>query len=243
MARDGASTPYLMSDSAKGCPVTAYPFSMSVWFYKPASHSSMCIASVGATGSTQINGIYITSGGLAQMYIGGGLAVSSSIGLSTGWSNIVAIEVGATNHKIVVNGVSNSSTVSLALTTSLDRWGALAFVSSSPGFTGASGQPVADLGVWNVALTSTEATDMYNGRLSPLMIRPQNLVAYCPLNDGDGDARDIIGGRHLIETDGSVALVDNPPLRYLRRSFSGFTPGVVIPQLPRLRSVFRGFSF
>jgi hypothetical protein len=177
-------------------------------------------------------------------YVGGGFWFGSSAGIVTGWNHFLMIEIGTTNHKMWINGSLFTGSTSLTMTAGLNRWGVLATVGTTPAYFGVAGRPVADLGVWDVALTSSEATDMYNGRLSPLMIRPQSLVAYCPLNDGDGDARDIIGGRHLIETGGSVALVDNPPLRYPRRSFSGFTPGgAAAAASPNLRSVFRGFSF
>lgn len=71
---------------------------------------------------------------------------------------------------------------------------------------------LAEAAIWNVGLNDEELIALAKG-YSPLFIRPQNLVFYCPIWGNDSPEIDIIGGLQLT-LDGSPAKSDHPPIIY-----------------------------
>jgi len=246
MARAGTTSSYLVSSTSLGSPITSIPFTTSTWFYKPVSGSDTCIISFGDSSSVNLYGFrYTGSASTIYAYLGTGATDVDTTGMVTGWNHICWTVSSTTSRIFNINGITGTThTTSKSITDSLNRWSVLAFCDSSPSNYGVSDQPVFDAAVWNIALSHEDCQSIYNYKLCPLSVRPKNLVAYAPLNDGDGGARDFINRRNFNES-GIVGLSDNASIKYLRRSFSGFTPGVPPPPPvpPNLRSVFRGFSF
>jgi len=73
---------------------------------------------------------------------------------------------------------------------------------------------IAEVGIWNVALTGAEILQLSLG-YSPLFVRPESLVAYYPLIRGDasGDEPDYVGGLKMVEQ-GTVAVATHPRVFY-----------------------------
>ena len=238
MARQGnGSNAYLMSDYTQGAPFTNYPYTVSFWHYRPSGLATNAIFSYGNNSINQYYMIY-NSGATLYVYMFGDQDQSVS-GAVSGWNHCVWRGTSTTNRSIFLNGAENNTTVGRAIVDPPNRYGVLNSVQQSPPYPAGANEWCADLGIWDVSLSNEEISLLYNNRMCPLMIRSNSLVTYCPLNDGEGGARDLIGGRNLAES-GTAVLTDNPPLLYKRRSFMTFTPGV---SLSTYSSIFHGSVF
>jgi len=72
---------------------------------------------------------------------------------------------------------------------------------------------VAEVGIWNVALTASEIATLSVG-YSPLLVRPQSLVFYVPLVRDNDD--DIVGGLSMtaVVSSGFPGIATHPPIIY-----------------------------
>ena len=88
---------------------------------------------------------------------------------------------------------------------------------------------VAEIAMWNVALSSDERAALVAG-YSPLFVRPQNLVVYFPLLGGSGASGaevDWVSGQSVSITGSDIAVVDHPRIIYPRRRSMIFVPAAV----------------
>lgn len=69
---------------------------------------------------------------------------------------------------------------------------------------------IAEVGIWDVALTAEEVAALADG-VSPLLIRPANLVKYVPILGTASPERDFMGGEWTVTNTSQVA---HPPMRY-----------------------------
>lgn len=74
---------------------------------------------------------------------------------------------------------------------------------------------LAEWAVWNVALDADSRKALAQGK-SPLLVRPENLVFYCPIIGRSSPEPDYIGGLQLALT-GTVAKADHPRIIQPRR--------------------------
>lgn len=142
--------------------------SISLWVNITSTSSyQMLLAkgeNAGDTRSYEIRCFGTTTQLEVQMRTGGGSYIqfrtTTAIGTGT-WTHIVITRTGATN-KIYINGVSDTLAANTTQTTSIDySTDALWFGQRNGGlrFNG----NLDEIGIWDVALTSTEVTDLYNG--------------------------------------------------------------------------------
>jgi len=239
---------YFISPSGLGCPITTSPFSFSAWVYLASSHGDGGILSfTDASSGSFTNMMYVpqASNNYIQMYVGGsGDNTDPNQIVYDDWNfYFYSINSAGTSRLSILNGNQKTySTGTRTLSANLDRWGIGVLADSTPSYGFNQNMRIADVAVWDAELSAAEGDSLYN-KVSPLLIRQESLVAYAPLNDSVSTARDIVGGRNLDSAGaGSMTLVDNPPLRYLRRSFSGFTPGVAAAAAS-YNSIFHGSVF
>lgn len=83
------------------------------------------------------------------------------------------------------------------------------------------GGMIAEVGVWSVALTTSEIESLASG-ISPLMVRPDALVFYAPLLTTTGNQLDWVGGVSLSPTN-TPTDTDHPAIVY------PFQPRAIIP--------------
>jgi hypothetical protein len=83
---------------------------------------------------------------------------------------------------------------------------------------------IAEVGIWGAVLTDAEVASLAKG-VSPLMVRPQSLVAYYPLYGRGSTEPDYINGLGLTPTNSPVAA--EHPRAY--RPWSPATPGGTAP--------------
>lgn len=139
------------------------------------------------------------------------IADSPSIPNNGMWSHGAGVFASTTSRVSYYNGIAGTE-----VTTSNDP-SAASFTRSYIGVRRSTGLlqlpfigDIADIAVWNIALTSTEIAILATG-VSPLKIRTSNLVAYWPLNGrvGSGEAS-LFSELDYATRYGAVPVVDDP---------------------------------
>jgi len=163
---------------------TAYPISISGWF----KTNDLTVNQVVAGNGTTVTGIGVylffrgaTAGDpvSATDYDGSTSAQANSGGSVTSgtWTHGGAVFSGASSRAVFLNGTktTNTTTTSTNLAAT-DRTYIGAFISGTSQFSG----DLAEVAIWNVALTDDEMISLAAG-CSPLLIRPASLQFYAPL--------------------------------------------------------------
>lgn len=70
----------------------------------------------------------------------------------------------------------------------------------------------AEMGAWNVALTSEEVAELGAAKAAPMLVRPQSLVFYPPLWGQNNPENDLVGGIGGITT--GTGPIDHPRIQY-----------------------------
>jgi len=190
---DDASSQYLTVGSAV---LTAAPITMACWFNTDddtVDQMLMVFARVASTTphrSLRFAGADNTLRFVERPDAGGNYAATSTSTISANtWHHCCGISAAANDRRVLLDG-GNKGTESTnigALTTDYTDIGGR-HTAGIPDY--ASGC-IAEAGIWNVALTDEEVAILAKG-YSPLLVRPQNLVAYWPLIRDTDD--DIVGG-------------------------------------------------
>jgi hypothetical protein len=251
MAREGASASnYMASNTGLGCPVLSFPFTVSFWYRIPATLVGGAPLSWADSTDSKVSGFYVYNVS-SDLNVLGQIDNGTDVGVFGATSSYVNTNMhlmysctSSTSRVLAANGsVSSTFTASRTVDTSADRWGIGTRVIATPSSYISAGHFVSEIGIWNIALNTTDdLTSLYNNRMSPLLVKPKNLVTYAPLNESGSVARDLIGGRNLSSFGTGMPYKDSDPLQYLRRSFPGFTSGVAATSSP-YNSIFHGSVF
>ncbi|MBE9479810.1 MAG: hypothetical protein IMY80_07575 [Chloroflexi bacterium] len=234
MARNFVRASSDKAENTVSAPVTAAPFTVSVWCKTDVDVTSddHCVLQIQdkdgandywrltADGSVS-NGqflFYATDANAAIAYSG----VVPSIGT---WYHVACLEKASNSRKIIVG--DNSGTDTTAKTPdNIDSITIGYEGDSSPG-DGWDGD-IAEVAVWEIELAEAEIDVLQLG-VSPLMVRPQNLVFYAPLIGKTSPEIEIVGGRALTLS-GTTAIAHPkviypaPPMFYGEPSaVSGYT--------------------
>lgn len=203
------SSQYLNVASA---PVTAAPLTIAVWFFSTSTTAQQGIAticnSVGdvgfriqAFGSLATDPIRVNA---LNTGAANGATDTSTAYTANIWQHACGVYTSATSRTAYLNG-GGATTNTLDVTPpSVDRIhiGAVRNVSAPSNFF--IGR-LAEIGIWNAALTQGEVIALANG-VSCSKIRSGNLVFYAPLIR---DLVDIRGGR-IIGNNGAAPVIDHP---------------------------------
>ena len=188
MARgfDDASSQGLRVTSAV---VSAYPCTMACWFYSDDDAHSGKIMEVSNTSTPAVDAWFMTAAGDVagdplRGYIRSATGTARSVDTSTGftantWHHACFVATNATNRTVYLDGggAGNDSNSSVFPTgTDVTLIGRRETVGAIPTNSYFSGN-LAEGAIWNVALTAAEVAILAKG-YSPLLVRPQNLVAY-----------------------------------------------------------------
>jgi hypothetical protein len=138
----------------------------------------------------------------AQEFNGSSANAETTSGVSVNtWHHGCAVFAATNDRRIYLDGGSKGTdSANRSVPSGLDNTtvGSLKYNNGTDDDDPFSGM-VAEVGIWNVALTDTEVLMLSLG-YSPLLIRPQNLVFYVPLvRDNDND---LVGGLSLTPTNG-----------------------------------------
>lgn len=200
-------------------PVSGYPLTMAAWV-KPATvaatQTAVSICLSGA--SANYHALAITSGAKI-LYEATQAGVSAdSIGTTnitaSAWHHLCAVGTSATNRATFRDGVADgtsvtSNTPGAATTTNIAN---LVSVASHVSFFNGD---IAEVAIWNVALTQNEITMLAKG-VSPLFIRPASLQVYVPVKGANSPEPDLKVATGMTLT-GSPAQAAHPTV-YLPQS-------------------------
>lgn len=158
---------------------TTTPITISAWI-KPASVTgaqtivAISKASGGEYFSLQMNGTKLQA---ATRTTKDGIAESTATLAIGNWYHVCAIFSASNLRDAYVNG-GNMGTNTSTNDPSVDTYTSIGVIGGkSVGyFTG----QIAEVGIWNVALTTAGVANLYNGA-EPTLIRPTGLISYVPL--------------------------------------------------------------
>jgi len=119
------------------------------------------------------------------------------------WTHITGVYASTTSRYCYMNGVAGSENTSSTSNPSTQVFEIGRLFNAAGYLNGA----VADVGVWNVALTADEVAALAKG-VSPLLIRPSALVHYAPL------VREVIDLKGRVPSAGTSTATDDHPRVY-----------------------------
>lgn len=176
---------------ASSTPITAYPLTIAAWAKTTDLVTAQILCSIknGASASLRNNfDIRVNSSGVPVCQAGDASSSSNASapsGLSSNtWAHIAGRFTDATHRDCAKDGSFGSESTTSLTPSGIDgvNIGAQYYSSGSLNFpwgNGGTGE-IAELGVWNVALTDAEVLSLAAG-FSPRLVRPQSLVIYMPL--------------------------------------------------------------
>jgi hypothetical protein len=186
--------------------VTGAPCTLACWFNSTSLTANQNLIALVDLPNSNYIGLAASgtrAGDPVIAYVGGALALaSSSTGYSANtWQHAAGVFTSSTSRAAFVNGGSKGTNTTSVTPTSL--------VSTALGMFNAAGSDsmlgaLAEVGIWNVALTDDEVASLAKG-FSPDQIRPQSLIAYLPLVR---TAQDIKGNAWT--TAGTLTVADHP---------------------------------
>ena len=142
------------------------------------------------------------------------------------WHHSCAVVASATDRRVFIDGGSKDTetvTRNPTITTTaigVNLHGGTAY----NGMVGA----MAEAAIWDVALTDAEVAIVASG-ISPLLMRPNDLVAYWPIIGRTSPEIDIFGGYDMSITGGSMAAAPHPRIAYPSHKTYQIPPYIVNP--------------
>ena len=133
-------------------------------------------------------------------------SANSSTGYSADtWHHACGVFTDATDRSAFIDGGSKGTNAQSSSPANLDRTAIGRWMDSTPA--SPMGGLIAEAAVWNIALSDAEVALQALG-VSPLLIRPDSLVAYWPLIGRYDPEIDIVGGVNLTVT--TAVAADHP---------------------------------
>lgn len=221
------SSQYIEVDSAV---VTAYPFSMVCWFNSENDAANQFMVTIVDKSQQDVyhdlrcNGAASNQVQATSREVAEGVATTST-GYTVGtWHHAAGVFTNATLRAAFIDGGSKGTNATNITPTGLDRTsiGRLGRASPSAYMDGL----LAEIGIWNVALTDEEVARLAAG-YSPLLVRPGNLVLYMPLVR---EIHDIVGGIGMVNTGTVVA--PHPPISYPTAPLIGLAAAAAVDDSP-----------
>lgn len=212
-------------------PMTTVPLTMSCWYYCTDTTTLQTVLELSKAGAGV--GVHkyrlILRGDLAgasktlQAQQNPGNVVSSTIAYTgSTWQHACGVFTTTASRTVYLNGANNATDTTAGSPASVDQTSlAVAWDGSGAGvwtqyYTGR----IAEVGVWNVAITAAEVASLAKG-YSPLEIRPASLVAYYPLGGHYGQFDlDRWKNRYDLTAYNSPTWSDHPRVIYPGPSFA-----------------------
>jgi hypothetical protein len=202
------TTQYLRSSTT---PITGAPLTMACWCRNVNTSANYTLMSISdLAGNLDYIRIYTNAAARIQADVRRSATTSpqTSTSLSAGvWNHACGVFASPTSHSVYLNagGLGSTSTNITPLGIDVLSVGGLYRASPTQFMSGQIAIPA----IWNIALSSGEIYSLSKG-FSPLLVRPQNLVFYAPLNS---NLIDICGGRTLTDIS-SPQTFENPRIYY-----------------------------
>jgi hypothetical protein len=194
-------------------PVTAAPLTMACWFYSTNNTNAQIIMSICESVDSdrfQLTAFGSLAGKNIACYVEQGGANDNTCLTSTGytvnkWHHAAAVYSSSSSRSVFIDGGSKGTGNNTAyVPQSIDE-----ILIAARRANGTIGTPffglIAEVGIWNVALTDDEVLSLSKG-FAPYLVRPRNLRFYNRLIRNGGV--DIVGNRTLILS--NVSTGDHP---------------------------------
>jgi hypothetical protein len=180
-------------------PASPYPLTISAWIKSNSATTSQSIANAGVSASNVRYLLALTALGEVIAFSdqgGQASAITTNKITANNWHHAAGVFLSRSSRTAYLDGTSgNANTALVGAPTSLN------YVSVASAFAGGNwrghfdGQ-IAEVGIWNAALTQPEIASLAKGMTCD-KIRPQSLVFYAPLV------------RDLIDTKGGLTITNN----------------------------------
>lgn len=219
------ATQYLMRPAAV---VAGPPLTLALHFYINDAANSPYLIGLGSTADSynyltlrNMTGRKIQIQARSRAVPGDATGVTANAWSAGAWQHLCGIFASTASRTAILNGdVAGKGVSTVAIDPpGLDRTSVGALVRASPvGFVNGR---VAEVAVWNAALTEAEAVALAKG-IAPTAIRPANLVAYWPLGGRFGplDADRWKSALNLTPMNGP-GWAEHCPVRYRRSASLG----------------------
>jgi hypothetical protein len=228
-----------MSSGVSG--VTSLPFTLSAWIYPMAGDVALYDSGFVTIGSTVQGGSYglklfeigyskFSSDGKVcanLVYWNGNQsfdvqATSLAPVGQNAWHHIVGVFTSNTSRSLYLDGVFQATDT--ANFNVGNTWGVMV---GKTGETTIFNTDIAEVAIWDVALTAADIA-ILSGAVSPLHVRPQSLVRYCPMIGGGSTEIDLMSGNGLTAT-GSPTVKTHPRVVVPGPRLLVAKPGLAIP--------------
>lgn len=229
-----ASSQYL--ERTASVPITAPPLTISAWMHstsltvnqtvlqiqdKDVESHGFTLQALGAFGGDPVR--------FAALDGGSGAADTSISYTINTWHHVCGIETSSTSRAAFIDGGNKGTDTDSITPAGLDSVSIGRRGDSTPGpyFDGY----IAEVAIWNASLSDPEVAILALG-YSPLLIRPQNLVAYWPLIGRTSPEIDIVGGFDLTLFS-SPTTIAHPPMFYPTQPITLSPPSSGTVYVPR----------
>jgi hypothetical protein len=209
-----------LAGPTSGTPVTGAPLTIACWFQLSVTTLENVLVSL--SDGTATNQFYLAASGgtggdpvrfITQATTANNAATSTGYSANT-WHHACGIEASATSRAAYIDGGSKGTNTTSRTPAGIDR---VNFCVNGAGTTTNSSKTLAEVGIWNVALTDAEVATLAAG-VSPRLMRPANLVFYAPLITTNAPQIDLYG-RTLANSASPTAAV-HPRIIYPARWWS-----------------------
>ena len=187
------------------------PFTLACWFNSDTVTANQYLVSLSSASS---GGYAITAHGVLAgdpvlcINTSGAFAQSSSGYTANTWNHVAGVFTSTSSKTVYLNGGSSGTNTTLDATNPTATNIHIGVTRFNGSFTQYSDARIAEVGVWNVALTAAEIASLARGMTCD-KVRPQSLVFYAPLVR---DLIDVKGGVTI--TNNNTATVANHPRVY-----------------------------
>jgi hypothetical protein len=203
-------------------PITDYPFTIACWFKSDDITINQTLYEI--SNSSDIGNRFRLSarGDLAgdpiRFNMKDGITIrnaDSTTGFSANtWTHACAVGRSATSRDVYINGGDKGSNTGAGTPTGLNG----VSVGGTADLASFMSGNIAEIAVWNIALTDAEVA-LLTTRISAFLMHPESLVSYCRLIGTPTEEPDIILGFGLV--DHGTTIADHPPIFYPSRTSRG----------------------
>ena len=222
MSRTGWSTANFMR---YGGSITGMPLTIAAWGYTTTiagvGHMMVGLFQGTATGSS--DSITLSLSGTAVVAdctggSGGGQAITSTPPPTNTWFHACGVYTSTTSRAAYINGGSKGTDTTSTTTPFPSRTsiGKRDNASNDRAFGAGGTGYLADVAIWNVALTDAEVLSLSKG-FSPLLVRPSALVFYSPLYGVGSSEPNLINSAAEATINGTLTQGFHPPIIMPRR--------------------------
>jgi hypothetical protein len=172
--------------SALSAPVTAMPLTLACWFNSDSTTTNQRLIGLYNDGSTYFDlGIRGADAGdpvaIVANQSGTVQITSTTTGFSANtWHHACGVFTSSTSRTVYIDGGSSATGTTDITPAGIDELSIARFWPSSPSVFQYLDGRLAEVGIWNAALTAAEVASLAKGMTCD-KVRPQSLVAYFPL--------------------------------------------------------------